>query len=297
MDALVLQGTGPCSAGVGIGNQAPEEDTTFTEYVSAGRWQAQLDGYRSFWQSTRHFAAGRNYTDTFGGAVFGPGQDFPNVQQDGLSFYPEGPISDPEQDSFVCCDVSRITLSSGGHVVKTAVLSEWKQLRAFGARLHSSPAWYTMRVLSRRRVPGVKTPPGILSPQVLVVWHFRAGPVPLGNYGGVEVPVTATRYVPQGLNLQNQAAPDSATVLGVHVDWASQLSFKSARRSRLTTVLIQFSVNDGKTWQTVRLARHGSGWLATIPDPGSGYVSLRSTVIDSRGDSTVETIDRAYAIS
>jgi hypothetical protein len=45
---------------------------------------------------------------------------------------------------------------------------------------------------------------------------------------------------------------------------------------------------------TVQLGRY---WLATVPDPASGYVALRSTVIDSHGNKSVETIYRAYAIS
>jgi hypothetical protein len=34
-----------------------------------------------------------------------------------------------------------------------------------------------------------------------------------------------------------------------------------------------------------------------VHDPASGYVALRSVVTDTRGDSTTETIYRAYAIA
>jgi hypothetical protein len=46
----------------------------------------------------------------------------------------------------------------------------------------------------------------------------------------------------------------------------------------------------------VPLAAHGGEWLAKVRDPASGFVSLRSTVTDIKGDSTVETINRAYGI-
>jgi hypothetical protein len=37
-------------------------------------------------------------------------------------------------------------------------------------------------------------------------------------------------------------------------------------------------------------------WLATVHDPSSGYVALRSAVTDTAGNSTVQTIYQAYAI-
>lgn len=43
--------------------------------------------------------------------------------------------------------------------------------------------------------------------------------------------------------------------------------------------------------------KHGGYWLATVRNPASGYVSLRSIVTDVRGDSTTETIYRAYAVN
>jgi hypothetical protein len=46
----------------------------------------------------------------------------------------------------------------------------------------------------------------------------------------------------------------------------------------------------------VRLAGSGSEWLAKVRHPASGFISLRSTVTDIKGDSTVETINRAYGV-
>ena len=45
------------------------------------------------------------------------------------------------------------------------------------------------------------------------------------------------------------------------------------------------------------LAEHSGEWLAKVRDPASGFISLRSTVTDIKGDSTVETINRAYGVS
>jgi hypothetical protein len=269
---------------------------SLAEYVSPGSWQVEAQGYEAFWQSTRHFAAGRSYTDAFGGAAWGPGQDFPNIQLTHLVLFPDGPISDPQQTSYECCDLSRISLSLGKHVIRHEVVSEWRAARAFTATLPSA-GWYTMHDVSWRRVPGLKTPANVLSPRVSLVWRFHATPSPSTGAAGLFVAVTATHFLPRGLNLQNQAAPGASTVVEVQVVRPSQAGFQSPPRYRLKTVRVQSSVNGGKTWHTVRLVRRGSYWLATVPDPASGYVSLRSTVTDSHGDSTTQIIYRAYAIS
>lgn len=269
---------------------------SLAEYVSPGSWQVEAQGYRAFWQSTRHFTAGHRYADTFGGAAWGPGQDFPNVQLTHLDLFPEGPISDPQQTSYECCDLSRITLSLGKRVIKHEVVSEWRADRAFTATLPSA-GWYTMHDVSWRRVPGLKTPANVLSPRVSLAWRFHAAPSPSTSAAGLFVAVTATHFLPRGLNPQNQAAPGASTVVEVRVVRPSQLGFQSPPRYRLKAVRVQASVNGGKTWQTVRLVRRGSYWLATVHDPASGYVSLRSMVTDAHGDSTTQIIYRAYAIS
>ncbi len=38
-------------------------------------------------------------------------------------------------------------------------------------------------------------------------------------------------------------------------------------------------------------------WVATVTNPGSGFVSLRGTATDSAGSTGKVTITRAYAIS
>jgi hypothetical protein len=62
-------------------------------------------------------------------------------------------------------------------------------------------------------------------------------------------------------------------------------------------VRLEASNDGGKTWHLVPVVAHRTFWLAQVPDPASGYVALRSIVTDIKGDSTVETIYRAYGIS
>jgi hypothetical protein len=72
------------------------------------------------------------------------------------------------------------------------------------------------------------------------------------------------------------ASDDWDTVLGIH---------------------LRGSFNGGQTWHRLTISRSGRSWLAVVHDPASGYVALRSIATDVKGDSTTETIDRAYAIA
>lgn len=145
--------------------------------------------------------------------------------------------------------------------------------------------------------PGLKVPANILSPRMTLSWYFRTSPEQGVPLDAKLMPVTATRFVPRGLNLRNQATPGATTVVEVSVVRPGQSGYISPPRYTLRTFRVQASVDGGKTWQTVKLVRHGGNWLATVHDPASGYVALRSTLIDSRGNKSVETIYRAYAIS
>ncbi len=293
-----VESNASCGFGVGLPIPPPKGPPipSATEYLSAGSWTASAHGYRSFWQSTRRFRAGGAYAVTFGGAAWGPYEDFPNVQGRQIVLFPLAPISDPAtQTSDECCDVSTISLSSGGHVLKHAVMSEWREIRDFQVTLPRA-GWYTMRTSARRWIPGVAVPADILSPRDSLTWTFRAAPRPIAS-DPVFVPVTATMFAPQGLNPENQAAPGASTVLSVQVVEPRAAGFQSPPRYAVAAVTVEVSFNNGRTWQRIEVRGHGTSWQATVHDPLSGYVSLRSTVVDSAHDSSTETIYQAYAIA
>jgi len=50
------------------------------------------------------------------------------------------------------------------------------------------------------------------------------------------------------------------------------------------------------TWRALKVSKAGRSWVVSVTDPAGGSVTLRSTVIDVNGDSTVQTIFRAYGI-
>lgn len=259
---------------------------TLTEYVSPGRWTPEMVTTRAaFWRSTLDFAAGRSYTDTFGGAVWGPGNEFPYVNGHDIYYSPISAFVDPAQASGgECCDTSDITLSLGGRVIKHVVMTS-QGFGQFSARMPSA-GWYTLAIRARRTAPGLTIPASMLSRSEAVRWHFHAAP----DAAGATPPVTITRYVARGLNADNQAPAAGTTKLALRVVAAPNSGF------RLKTLTVQASSDGGKTWHAVTVVRQGGHWLATVHDPSAGYVALRSTVTDTAGNSTVQTIYQAYAI-
>ena len=71
---------------------------------------------------------------------------------------------------------------------------------------------------------------------------------------------------------------------------------KLKTRSAAKKFSVQASFNDGKTWHAVNVVRHRGYWTIRVRNPKSGYVSIRSTTVNSAGDSSVQTIYRAYRI-
>jgi hypothetical protein len=102
-------------------------------------------------------------------------------------------------------------------------------------------------------------------------------------------------FLPLRLNMANMAAPGSVTTIKA---WATQnqYTFRPGKHSAAKKFSAQFSYNDGKTWQAAHVVRHLGYWMIQVRNPKSGYVSIRSITVNSAGDSSVQTIYRAYGI-
>jgi hypothetical protein len=53
----------------------------------------------------------------------------------------------------------------------------------------------------------------------------------------------------------------------------------------------------GVAGHSLALSRRGKNWTAKVHDPASGFVSLRSIVVNTKGDSSVQTMYNAYPVS
>lgn len=261
-----------------------------TDYMQAGSWSAQVDiGDRALWWDGA-YRAGHTYSLTFGSAVAGPwlpyisGLLFPDFTGQTISFDPLGFFSDPVAQADAQCS-GRITstLSRGGHVVKTARGDLCGG--ALSASLSTS-GWYQLTVTG--------TQASELSPKVTINWRFYAKTEPVQSWP-VAFPVTLTEFRAGGLNLGNAAAPGAKTPIVAQIVKGAYPDSPTPRNV-IRSVRIQASFDGGKTWHQLALTHKGSYWTAEVRDPASGFVSLRSVVTNTAGDSTTQTFYDAYAI-
>ena len=279
---------------------------SLTTYVTAGTWTTRVDGdyVNSRGQSfdiglsylVRKLAARKAYRQVFGVAVAGPRPIQPAIDGNLFRFGAADLFDIPGvQDGGECCARSTVALSLGRHKLWTAHLNEWRG-RSYLQRTVTRAGWYNFDVSAARWNPRGSEPADLLSPRATIHWHFYIRPVaPAGDT--VDFPVTVTAYEPRGLSSANQARPGAATTIEFQIARNSDSGDVRARQYPFRTVRVLASFNGGTSWHQVTISRHGSNWLAVVHDPASGYVALRSVVTDTKGDSTTQTIYRAYAIA
>ena len=71
-----------------------------------------------------------------------------------------------------------------------------------------------------------------------------------------------------------------------------------AHAARIKSVMVRASFNDGTTWRRLSLRRLGKGhWTTTVTPPRGGkFVSLSARLTDSAGNTTQQTVIRAYQL-
>jgi hypothetical protein len=125
-----------------------------------------------------------------------------------------------------------------------------------------------------------------LSTEITSEWTFRSARTPDGESSAL--PLMTVRYAP-ALDERNKAA---AGRFAVPVNVEHQYGGDAAR---VVSLEIDAPL-DEKTWQRLPVRRTGSGWAATIDQPGSGFVSLRARAKDAAGNEVNQTILRAYEL-
>jgi hypothetical protein len=291
-----LQADGKGCVVPGLGLQESPAPGSAPLYLTPGRWTPMANSLAESLGRMHRYLAGHSYTDRFGSAVAGPEATFPGLANPGrLSYLADGSLfADPVQGKALLCTVCakfRFALRRG---TRTIASTGWTEI---GSGVPFQPAlrtagWYTLQVAGSRNSGSGPTPAGLLSRDVSVRWHFFVSH-PLS--AARPLAASVTRYRPLGLNIDNQAVAGSTTKLAISVARARG-GYLNGTGYNVKTIAVQASFDGGKTWHTLDLTRHGSGWLATVHDPSSGFVTLRSTVTDGRGDSTMQTIDKAYGI-
>ncbi|MET8040042.1 S8 family serine peptidase [Micromonospora sp. NPDC005215] len=80
------------------------------------------------------------------------------------------------------------------------------------------------------------------------------------------------------------------TVTALHLPTATEAS-------AIRTVTLDVSYDDGVSWHHAKLQHKGDGWRARIDAPRTaGFVTLRTTARDARGNSVEQSITRAFGL-
>jgi hypothetical protein len=144
--------------------------------------------------------------------------------------------------------------------------------------------WYTVLLSGRRHPRFGRYAPDVLSGKASLRLHVFADP-------SVNQPVRAfvTRFAPAGLDSSNRATARGSTTVGLRL-------LTGRRRDAVRSVHVWVSYDGGHTWRRVAVRRPGGHWSVAVRNPASGFVSLRSTVLDTHGNTATVTVYRAYGV-
>lgn len=268
-----------------------------SELVSPGYWTVRTDdqanpGSVGGYLFARHFAASHSYSLRLYAAAWAPHGQLADLRPDAIDFgFPT--FADPAGHGYQAAEKATLALSVNGRLLAKRTETDWgHEPRDFYVASRKT-GWYTLTDDEHRYRPGLSFK-GILSPRTTFAWHFHAVPSTVGtNFRLTDGFWPFLR--PAGLSLTNSAAPGSKTTVFM----------RFARRSNDTRNIPHDSVKkvkawfsaDGTHWTAVTVHHTSAGWTATVPDPSAGDVSLRVQATGSHGDTSRETIYRAYAIS
>lgn len=285
--AHLLEGAalnGDCQT-IGI-QQTVTVPSSLTMYRSPAPWFAEVDTFKGPRMCGLDIGGitetlGHPVTIAFGAAARGPGNAVPYISGKKLSYDSQLQFVGRDHESVEYCYATTVTLASGGHVIAKR---PGGMFHVFTESLHFG-RWYTLTTKSRQVAGGV-----ILSPRTTLAWRFKLAK---GAAGGV--PVAVTSLLPLGLDLHNRAAPGSETAVRASF---TQDSYALAPKPDVPvrSFTAQASFDDGKTWHGVRLVKHKGFWTFVVHNPSSGFVTLRTTTVNIHGNSSVETIYRAYGV-
>jgi hypothetical protein len=290
--------TDDCTTDLMAGVRDDDAPYSATVHVTPGTWQPRDDIMASNgddigggFPKLRTLTAGQSLTESFGRAVWSPMHYLPLVEHNSVRFLPDALIGDPDVGTSGADPTTEtVVLSKGSTTLKKKTLTNWGSDPEFSAGIRSA-GWYRLTVDAHRHRPGITFPAGMLSSRATLDWYFKADPAK-----PMVAPVFLTRFLPAGLNSHNQAAPDSTTTVAVSAGRGSQGPDLKFTKVTAKTVRVWSSADGGRTWQAATVRHTGSTWQATVHNPASGAVALRSEVTDSAGDHSVETVYRAYAI-
>lgn len=288
----------PCTADPGELVSGVAAPYRVTELVTPGYWTVRTDDQANpgfvggYYLSNQHFVARHSYSYALYAAAWAPHGQIADLRPDAIDF--SVPMfADRAGNGFEASDKETLALRVAGHLLaKRGETDYGNQAQDFYVST-SRTGWYTLTDDESRYYPGLSFS-GILSPRVTFAWHFYAVPSTVGTDFRLTDGFWPS-FQPEGLSLSNSAAPGSKTT--VLIRFARQ-SFDTSNipADSVTKVQAWFSA-DGTRWKSVAVHHIKAGWIAIMPNPTRGDVSLRVVATGSHGDTSSETVYKAYAIS
>jgi hypothetical protein len=234
--------------------------------------------------------AGKRYYEPWNGAALGPG----------VAWYSDygpchGAVVRQDDRIEVCIGA---TDDAGGHLGSTAFTRARTTLYRDGVLVDENPydpgsgyfyvppepAAYRLEIAGTRLDPDAR-----ISTQLTAAWTFRSENMP--DPVAKPVSMLGVRFTPL-LDLYNRAPAGIPYVIPVVVEHQP-----GAATADLTTLNMDVSYDDGKTWRAASLTKTNERWFASVRHPASsGFVSLRAKAADASGNTVEETIIRAYEI-
>ncbi len=117
-------------------------------------------------------------------------------------------------------------------------------------------------------------------------WTFRSA----HTDAATPLPLLTVGFAPK-VDLMNRAPAGRRVTIPVTVSRQP-----GAPGGRTALDRVEFSVDDGVTWQRVRPRAKGDRWEVTVPNPAAGFVSLRAAASDRSGNTVTQTVLRAYRV-
>jgi subtilisin family serine protease len=268
----------------------PSSRTSYVNTDGQAQWTTQFregapdpDG-TDLLASTEHLSAptgyrgGRSYVERWNQAVFGPA----------LTGHPREQVVRWADTLMLTTGIfadaaGHFSISSGTNISTSAYRDGVKigEVAGSGARFQVPAAVGKYRITTDFTRPA----PFNLSTRNTLSWTFKSGHVE----GSAPLPLSVVRFEP-AVDNRNRAIPGLSTRLPFHVQ-----RVPGSTAGKVKTLAVTISYDDGKTWRTTKITRKGDSGVAKLTPPrGHGFVSIKTALTDTRGNTYDNTLVRAY---
>ncbi len=262
------------------------------EYYSPGKWDSLwTGGFRGELGEQLDLAAGRKYRLSWNEAAAGPSLRGLTVTHPGEQPRPWAWRKDgvfdvwlplfgdaagrPRKPESVAGDTGSVTLAKDGVAIPVEPSGEPTLARIpvpdtggayrLTAEAHRHTDWWPLWT------------------DVSAEWGFRSS----AAADGQPLPLLTARFAP-AVDLRNSAPANRVVTFPAFVERQGGGSG--------TKLAVETSTDDGRSWQPAPAVKTGDHWTVVVRNPASGFVSLRASAADDRGNTVRQTVVRAYAV-